>query len=296
MHAARARTSLSFRRSSPNPRPSCSIPRAPPAGRRASCTLHRSVASWSRGAWCIGLGVDGGPRLQHVEVLLRLRPRARAARARSRRRDSILHRRLAEADAVLEIAARHAACLFSVPTMYRRLVAEAGPSAWRRCEAAPVRRRRRADPSASWSSSGKRRRRRAAEPLRHVRDVLRCMVTPAGHIERYAHRLPLEGVRCGGDVNARRAVRATRRPLGQASCAGHVATRIFRGRPRAIPGWLVLHPRPLHAGSGRLLRHQGRSDELVKIAGQWVQPGGARGSGRDGGSDRRGGLRRRARR
>ncbi|HEV8106465.1 MAG TPA: AMP-binding protein [Burkholderiales bacterium] len=181
-----------------------------------------------------------------------------------------------DADAVIELVARHRpAVLFSVPTVYRRLLAEPPE---RLAPFASVRR---------FVAAGERLSRQLVERWRQAlgsellnlygmsETFCACMMTPPGTSDGMRTGVPLEGVQV-----------ELRDSSGHPPAAGEPGVLWIR-HPAQATGYTNL-PRDTEAqfrdgwfcsrdlfvrDAGGYYIHQGRSDELLKIAGQWVQPG-----------------------
>jgi acyl-coenzyme A synthetase/AMP-(fatty) acid ligase len=169
-----------------------------------------------------------------------------------------------DAEAVLDIAAReHPDALFSVPTLYRRLLAE--PAA----RLAPLRSVRR------FVSAGERLSPQLVEHWQRAtggellnlygmsETFCACIVTPPGTSDGRSTGLPLPGVR----VELRDGVLWVRHP----SLSSGYVNLPERTRESFRDGWFCTRDLFVQEPDGRLAA-QGRSDDLVKIAGQWVQP------------------------
>ena len=236
---------------------------------------HRGFASLGLAFRCIGLGA--GERVFSTSKFFfayglehgLLAPLAHGATA-------VLHPGWPDADAVIELVARHRpAALFSVPTVYRRLLAQ--PPA-RLAAFAAVRR---------FVAAGERLSRQLAEQWRGAfggellnlygmsETFCACMMTPPGSSDGTRTGVPLEGVQ----VELRDA-------SGRAPAAGEPGVLWVRHPAQAtgyanLPreteaqfrdGWFCSRDLFVRDADGYYI-HQGRSDELLKIAGQWVQPG-----------------------
>jgi benzoate-CoA ligase len=189
---------------------------------------------------------------------------------------SVLYPDWPDAQAVTEMVARHRpAAMFSVPTMYRRLLAE---------------------PRAQLAAFGQVRRFVAAgEPLSSqlVRQwqeatggellslygmsetFCACMMTPPGTSNGTLTGVPFPGVEVrlcdaqGAEVAAGEpGVLWVRHP---AQASGYVNLP-EETRTQFKDGWFCSRDLFTRDAQGRYL-HQGRSDDLLKVAGQWVQPG-----------------------
>lgn len=169
-----------------------------------------------------------------------------------------------DARAVLELAAQERPdALFSVPTLYRRLLAE--PAA--RLEALQSVRR--------FVSAGERPSPQLVEQWKRAtggellnlygmsETFCACIVTPPGTSDGRATGMPLAGV----DVELRDGVLWVRHP----SLAAGYVNLPERTRESFRDGWFCTRDLFAREPGGSLVA-QGRSDDLVKIAGQWVQP------------------------
>jgi len=236
---------------------------------------HRSFASLGLAFRRIGVGA--GERVFSTSKLFfayglehgLLAPLAHGASA-------VLHPGWPDADAVIELVARHRpAALFSVPTVYRRLLAQ--PPG----RLAPFRAVRR------FVAAGERLSRKLVEQWRGAlggellnlygmsETFCACMVTPPGSSDGMRTGLPLEGVRvelrdAGGHAPAPGEpgvlwVKHPAQATGYANLPRETEAQ-FRD------GWFCSRDLFVRDADGYYV-HQGRSDELLKIAGQWVQPG-----------------------
>ena len=173
-----------------------------------------------------------------------------------------------EADAVIELVERHRpAALFSVPTIYRRLLA-APPERLR-----PLREIRRfvaagerlsAQLVAQWRSA-------VGGELLNLYGMSEtfcaCVVTPPGSSDGMRTGLPLPGVEVRLEAG-QPAVLWVRHP----AMAGSYHNLPDQTREQFRDGWFCSRDLFQRDAAGFLV-HQGRVDELVKVAGQWVQPG-----------------------
>ena len=181
-----------------------------------------------------------------------------------------------ETDAVIELVERHRpAALFSVPTVYRRLLAAPRP----RLEAFRVVRRfvaagERLSPKlvAQWRSA-------VGGELLNLYGMSEtfcaCIVTPPRSSDGRRTGLPLPG------VEVRLADAGEHEPdAGQpgvlwirhpAQACGY-ANLPEQTQAQFRDGWFCSRDLFVRDDAGFFV-HQGRSDELVKVAGQWVQPG-----------------------
>jgi benzoate-CoA ligase len=179
-------------------------------------------------------------------------------------------------EAVIDVVTRHRpAAIFSVPTIYRRLLAEPRP---RLAPFAAVRR---------FVAGGERLSRQLVDQWREAvggellnlygmsETLCACIMTPPGSSDGVRTGMPFDGVRVELRDASGAAPRASepgvlwiRHPaqasayvnLPEQSCAQ------FRD------GWFCSRDLFVRDAQGYYI-HQGRSDELVKVAGQWVQPG-----------------------
>ena len=187
---------------------------------------------------------------------------------------SILYPEWPTPASIAEIVARHKpAALFSVPTLYRRLLAEppASLDAFR-----GVRR---------FVSGGERLSPQLVEHWRAAaggellnlygmsETFCACIVTPAGTSDGVRTGTPLDGVEVrleaegGGPAEGEAGVLWIRHP---AQAAGYV------NLPRQTAeqfkdGWFCTRDLFARDAGGNYI-HRGRSDDMVKIAGQWVSP------------------------
>ncbi len=182
----------------------------------------------------------------------------------------------AETDTILELAARHRpAAFFSVPTFYRKLLALGG------ARLAPFRAVRRfvaagerlpVPLAAAWrdATGGE------ILPLYGMSETFcACMVAAPGRQGRLCTGKPLAGVET-------RLVTAEGREAEPGEPAllwiRHPALALgYANRPQQTAaqfrdGWFCTHDMFVRDAEG-FFTHQGRSDELLKISGQWVQPG-----------------------
>jgi benzoate-CoA ligase len=180
-----------------------------------------------------------------------------------------------DADALIELAARHRpSAMLSVPTVYRRL-ASAGE------RLAPFRGVRRFVSAGERLSPQLLAQWRAASggELLNLYGMSEtfcaCIVTPPGSSDGVRTGLPLEGVALrlldahGREVSGSEPgvlwIRHPAQARGYENLARESAEQ-FRD------GWFCTRDLFVRDAAGHYI-HQGRSDELVKIAGQWVQPG-----------------------
>jgi 3-hydroxybenzoate/4-hydroxybenzoate---CoA ligase len=235
---------------------------------------HRSIASVGASFRLLGLGA--GDRVLCTSKFFfayglehgLLAPLATGATA-------ILCPDWAEVDGVMATAARHApSAMFSVPTVYRRLASAAG-----RVDALRgVRRFVSAGERLSAQLVGQWRAASGGELLNLYgmsETFCACMVTPPGSSDGLRTGLPLDGVAlrlldaqgrevCGEEPG----VLWIRHP----ALASGYANRPQESAEQFCDGWFCTRDLFVRDGAGHYV-HQGRTDELVKIAGQWVQPG-----------------------
>ena len=181
-----------------------------------------------------------------------------------------------ESDAVIDLTARHRpAAMFSVPTVYRRLLAEPRP----RLE--PFRAVRR------FVAAGERLSPQLVDQWRDAvggellnlygtsETFCACIVTPPRSSDGTRTGVPLPG------VELRLAdAQGNEPPQGQpgvlwirhpAQASGY-ANLPEQTREQFRDGWFCSRDLFVRDAAGFYV-HQGRSDELLKVAGQWVQPG-----------------------
>jgi benzoate-CoA ligase len=188
---------------------------------------------------------------------------------------SLLNPDWAEAEATLELVARHRPmALFSVPTFYRRLLALGS------ARLAPFREVRR------FVAAGERLPQSMIEQWRTATggEILSlygmsetfcaCIVAPVGSGDGGRTGKPLAG------VEARLlAADGTEAPAGEPAVLWirHPALALgYANRPEQTQaqfrdGWFCTRDLFVKDAAG-FFTHQGRSDELLKISGQWVQP------------------------
>lgn len=178
--------------------------------------------------------------------------------------------------AVIDIVERHRpAALFSVPTVYRRLLAESPQrlSAFR-----GLRRfvaggeRLSAQLLAQWRTA-------VGDEILNLYGMSEtfcaCIVTPPGTSDGWRTGSPLEGVGVrllDTDGNAPAAGQPGVLWVRHPAQATHYANLPEQTREQFKEGWFCSRDVFVRDPEGFLV-HQGRSDELLKIAGQWVQPG-----------------------
>jgi acyl-coenzyme A synthetase/AMP-(fatty) acid ligase len=176
------------------------------------------------------------------------------------------------AESILAQAARRPlAALFSVPTLYRRLLAEGAG------RLAPLRSVRR------FVSAGEHPSTQLAQQWRIAtggellnlygmsETFCACMVTPPGTADGARTGVPLDGVevRLGenGEAGATPAMLWVRHP---AQARGY-ANRPQETAAQFRDGWFCTRDLFTRDATGSYV-YQGRADDLVKIAGQWVRP------------------------
>ena len=181
-----------------------------------------------------------------------------------------------ETDAVVELVERHRpAALFSVPTVYRRLLALPRP----RLEAfRAVRRFIAAGERLSAQLVGQWRAAVDGELLNLYgmsETFCACIVTPPHSSDGRRTGLPLPGVEVRlADAREREPERGqpgvlwVRHPAQASGYANLPAQTQAQFRD----GWFCSRDLFVRDDAGYFV-HQGRADELVKVAGQWVQPG-----------------------
>ena len=181
-----------------------------------------------------------------------------------------------DTDAVIDLVTRHRpAAIFSVPTIYRRLLAE--PRA--RLAAFPAVRRFVAGGERMSTQLFEQWKKAVGGELLNLYGMSEtfcaCMMTPPGSSDGVRTGLPFDGVQVqlrGGDGQPERpqepAVLWVRHPAQAASYANLPQQTGAQFRD----GWFCSRDLFLRDAQGYFI-HQGRVDELLKIAGQWVQPG-----------------------
>jgi len=187
--------------------------------------------------------------------------------------ESILYPGWPDADSVAELVARHRpAALFSVPTTYRKLVSMAPE------KLAPFRAVRR------FVAAGERLSRQLVEQWKRAtggemlnlygmsETFCACMVTPPGTSDGLRTGKLLDGVEGrlvdAAQQRAESGVLWVRHP---ALAAGYLNLP-EQTREHFKDGWFCTRDIFVRDDQGFFV-HQGRSDELVKVAGQWVWPG-----------------------
>jgi acyl-coenzyme A synthetase/AMP-(fatty) acid ligase len=180
-----------------------------------------------------------------------------------------------DAESVIGIVSRHRpAAMFSVPTIYRRLLAEAPQ---RLAAFSAVRRFVAGGERLSSQLASQWKRAVGAEILNLYgmsETFCACIVTPPGTSDGVRTGRPLPGV----DVrllDARGAQPGTDDPgvlwvRHPAQAAGY-ANLPQQTREQFRDGWFCSRDLFVRDAEGYYI-HQGRSDELIKVAGQWVQP------------------------
>jgi 3-hydroxybenzoate/4-hydroxybenzoate---CoA ligase len=179
---------------------------------------------------------------------------------------SILFADWPDTEAVIDLVTRHQpAAVFSVPTVYRRLLGEP------RARLAPFRSVRR------FVAGGERLSSQLVEHWKQAvggellnlygmsETFCACMITPPGSSDGTRTGRPLVGVEVRLD---RQGVLWVKHP---AQASGY-ANLPEQTREQFRDGWFCSRDVFVRDADGFFV-HQGRSDELVKIAGQWVQPG-----------------------
>ncbi|HEX6268436.1 MAG TPA: AMP-binding protein, partial [Burkholderiales bacterium] len=189
---------------------------------------------------------------------------------------SIVYPDWPDAQAVTDLVARHQpAAMFSVPTIYRRLLAEP------RAKLAPFRRVRR------FVAGGERVSVHLVEQWGQAtggellnlygmsETFCACMMTPPGTSNGTRTGVPFPGV----EVRLRDAQGAEVPPgepgvlwLRHPAQASGYANLPEQTRQQFTDGWFCTRDLFVRDAQGYYV-HQGRSDELLKVAGQWVQPG-----------------------
>jgi len=189
---------------------------------------------------------------------------------------AILYPDAPDSAAILTTVEQHRpAALFSVPTVYRRLLAEART----RLEAfRGVRRLVGAGERLSKQLYAQWRDATGTEILNLYgmsETFCACMVTPPGSSDGLRTGKPLPGVEvrlvdAAGDSPAtgEPGVLWVRHP---AQAAGYL-NRPAETSAQFRDGWFCTRDLFMRDAAGYYI-HQGRSDELIKVAGQWVQPG-----------------------
>ena len=189
---------------------------------------------------------------------------------------SVLYPDWPEATAVADIVTRHQpAVIFSVPTMYRRLLAESAE------RLAPFRAVR------HFVAGGERLSEQLVSQWRQAvggellnlygmsETFCACILTPPGTSNGRRTGEPLDGVEVqllderGIEVAAREAGVLWVRHPAQANGYLNLPEET---RSQFRDGWFCSRDLFVRDAQGFFV-HQGRTDELIKVAGQWVQPG-----------------------
>lgn len=188
---------------------------------------------------------------------------------------AIVHADWPDTEAVLDLVARHRpAAIFSVPTVYRRLLAEP------RERLAPFRAVRR------FIAGGERLSPQLVEQWRQAaggellnlygmsETFCACMMTRPGTSNGARTGLPFDGVQVqlrdpsGGTPPANEPGVLWVRHPAQASGYANLPEQT---KEQFRDGWFCSRDLFTRDAEGHYV-HQGRADELVKVAGQWVQP------------------------
>jgi benzoate-CoA ligase len=189
---------------------------------------------------------------------------------------SVLNPEWADVEPVLALAARHApSAFFSVPSFYRRLLAlpaeRLAPLAAVRCFVSAGERMP-APVAEAW-------RRATGREVRGVYGMSEtfcvCLATPEGLAASQRTGKPLQGV--GTRLLTAEGREAAPGEPGVLWVKHDALALGYANRPEQTAaqfkdGWFCTHDLFVRDADGLFL-HQGRSDELVKIAGQYVQPG-----------------------
>jgi benzoate-CoA ligase family protein len=188
---------------------------------------------------------------------------------------SVLFADWPEADSVIAMVARHRpSALFSVPTTYRRLLAE---PAERLAPFASIRRFVAAGERLTPQLVGQWKRVTGGELLNLYgmsETFCACMMTSPGESDGVRTGKPLPGVElrlvppAAEETSGGTAVLWVRHP-GQAH--GYIK-RPQETAEQFQDGWFCSRDLFRRDAAGFYV-HEGRSDELLKVAGQWVQPG-----------------------
>ena len=181
-----------------------------------------------------------------------------------------------DAETVIELVSRHRpAAMFSVPTIYRRLLAE--PRA-RLAAFGAVRRFVSAGERLSKQLVGHWREAVGAELLNLYgmsETFCACMMTPPGSSDGLRTGVPFDGVALQLR-DAKGLPPATGEPgvlwVQHPAQASAYANLPDETRAQFRDGWFCTRDLFSRDAEGHYV-HQGRSDELIKIAGQWVHPG-----------------------
>lgn len=189
---------------------------------------------------------------------------------------SIVHADWPDTEAVIDLVTRHRpAAMFSVPTIYRRLLAEP------RARLGPFRAVQR------FVAGGERISSQLFEQWREAvggellnlygmsETFCACMMTRPGTSNGTRTGLPFDGVQ----VQLRDASGAQSLPqepgvlwVRHPAQASGYANLPEQTREQFRDGWFCSRDLFVRDAGGHYI-HQGRSDELIKVAGQWVQPG-----------------------
>jgi len=194
----------------------------------------------------------------------------------SRGATSILCADWPDAEAVIDIVSRHRpAAMFSVPTIYRRLLAEA-PG--RLAAFTGVRRFVAGGERLSSQLASQWNKALGAEILNLYgmsETFCACIVTPPGTSDGVRTGRPLPGVEVrllsadGSEPGAEDPGMLWVRHPAQASGYANLPEQTLE---QFRDGWFCSRDLFVRDAEGYYI-HQGRSDELVKVAGQWVRPG-----------------------
>ena len=186
---------------------------------------------------------------------------------------SILSADWPSAESIAETVARHRpTALFSVPTMYRRLLAQ---PAERLDAFRGIRRFVAAGEHPSVQLAQQWRAATGHELLNLYgmsETFCACMITPAGTADGVRTGRPLEGVQLrlepdGGHSADAPSVLWVRHPAQASGYANRPAETLAQFKD----GWFCTRDLFIRDAEGNYV-YQGRADDLVKIAGQWVQP------------------------
>jgi benzoate-CoA ligase len=180
-----------------------------------------------------------------------------------------------DADAVIAVVSRHRpSALFSVPTTYRRLLAE---PAGRLAPLASIRRFVAAGERLTPQLVDQWKRATGGELLNLYgmsETFCACMMTPPGESDGVRTGKPYPGVElrlippAGEEAAGDTGVLWVRHP---AQALGYL-NRPQETKEQFQDGWFCSRDLFRRDAAGFYV-HQGRSDELLKVAGQWVQPG-----------------------
>jgi benzoate-CoA ligase len=236
---------------------------------------HRSFAALGLAFRCIGVGA-GDRVLSTSKYFFAYGLEHGLLATLAHGATAVVHPGWPDAQALIELAARHRpAAMFSVPTLYRRLLAEP------RERLAPFGAMRR------FVAAGERLSKQLVDQWREAvggellnlygmsETFCACMMTPPGSSDGQRTGLPLEGVQFElRDANGKPPapgepgvlwVKHPAQACGYANLPRETGAQ-FRD------GWFCSRDLFVRDAHGYYV-HQGRSDELLKIAGQWVQPG-----------------------